>query len=51
MENHYIRVEDISAAVDFVTTLPYVGRNHIAMYDIYVPQAIEALTPFFQRTL
>ena len=29
MENPYIRVEDISAAVDFLTTLPYVDNNRI----------------------
>ena len=29
MENTYIRVEDISAAVDFLTTLPYVDNNRI----------------------
>lgn len=27
------------------------GATHIAMYDIYVPQVIEALAPFFKRTL
>lgn len=27
------------------------GATHIGMYDIYVPQAIEQLAPFFQRTL
>lgn len=30
MENPYIRVEDISAAVDFLTTLPYVDNNRIS---------------------
>ena len=27
------------------------GATHIAMYDIYVPQAMEVLAPFFKRTL
>lgn len=34
MENPYIRTEDISAAVDFLTTLPYVDNNRIGALGI-----------------
>lgn len=34
MENPYIRVEDVSAAVDFLTTLPYVDNNRIGALGI-----------------
>lgn len=34
LENPYIRTEDISAVVDYLTTLPYVDANHIGAMGI-----------------
>ncbi|MGE8065109.1 alpha/beta hydrolase [Pseudomonas sp. NPDC089569] len=34
LENPYIRTEDISAVVDYLTTLPYVDQNRIAAMGI-----------------
>ena len=34
LENPYIRTEDVSAAIDYLTTLPYVDANQIGAFGI-----------------
>jgi hypothetical protein len=49
LENPYIRTEDISAVIDYLTTLPYVDSDR----DVprYVDEVVSKLALFFKANL